>query len=91
MPITFTNERLLDYGKNLCNLEIKDDELIVDYRARVAAMAMKNDPVEGWEIKTGRPWDKWTLADTQSFVSRFTDYAMRNPGMLSMMKKHGLI
>ena len=85
MPMIFTDEKVRHYGKYICKIEQKIGESKEAYRERVAEKAMLNDPIEGWEIKTGRPWNDWTRKDLSEFMLEFPMVAFKNPAIMHMV------
>jgi hypothetical protein len=69
MPLTFTVEILLKEGAYFFRPKT-EDESIEDYRKAYADKVQKKDVVEAHEIRTGRPWNKWTDEDKSDFTKR---------------------
>jgi len=77
MPMTFTDEMVEDRAKMMG---------VENTREAVAAgvEAKFGDYVEGWEIRTGRPWDDMTKLEAQDLVHQHPQL-MSNPGVLSRL------
>jgi hypothetical protein len=58
MPIRFTDEVVVSYGKILFR-EKREEESIEEYRKALADDQESKDVIQAHEIRTGKPWDEW--------------------------------
>ena len=82
MPMTFTDgmviQRAKDYG-----IQINPQTTL---RERVANHVESVDPVEAWEIRTGRPWNEMTGLEALTLIERIPAM-MDNSGVVSRLGK----
>jgi hypothetical protein len=81
MPMTFTDEMVKGRAERL-GITGTIDVL----RVHVARHSEKEygDFVEGWEIRTGRPWNEMTAQEAMDLILKFPD-AAHNPGVQSRL------
>lgn len=82
MPMTFTDEKLPNWAK----MRDVPVEPLDTLRDRLADATESIDPLEAWEIRTGRPWNEMTGIEAQELVSRHPSM-MGNPGVMSRFGK----
>ena len=46
------------------------------------ARHFEDDPVQAQEVRSGRPWDQFTVDDMEAIERRAPGYWRRNPGLL---------
>ncbi len=83
MPMTFSDERVLDSLRRCKLSELGTGE---DRRNRLARYVeeMYGDYVEGWEIRTGKPWNKMTSVEAKELVDQYPQL-IGNPGIISRL------
>lgn len=77
MPMTFTDEMVADRAR-LLGVEPTREAVAQAMEARY------QDYVEGWEIRTGRPWNVMTKQEAQALVA-IHPKLKGNPGILSRL------
>jgi hypothetical protein len=76
MPLTFTDEKLVIYATEVWDYRAPlPNESLDEYRKFIADTHHKVDALEAHEVRTGRPWSKWT------------DSVARTPAMIVMMTR----
>lgn len=80
MPMTFTDKMIRDRAK-----AIKvDDKLPIEELREIVANHTEQffgDYVEGWEVRTGRPWSEMTKDEAEELVRKHP-HMVKNPGVL---------
>lgn len=85
MPITFTDETLITFARNMKYREQNEGETSEEYREVIADLHQDRDPVEAHEIRTGKGWDKWTDADLDVLVIKSPETLDTNPMVMMRM------
>lgn len=80
MPMTFTDKKLPRWAE-MRGIPVEPAETL---RQRLADATEDLDPLEAWEIRTGRPWDQMTGAEAMRLIERHPRMA-HNPGVLSRL------
>ncbi len=83
MPMTFTDEMVLT---NLRRAGLSDVGTIEECRERYAKLSEDKygDYVQGWEVRTGRPWNTMSRWEAEALVEKHPQL-LRNPGVLSRL------
>ena len=84
MPMTFTDD-VVDNHLDMFKLDTTGTN--EEKRERLAAH-MQDDPVEAWEIRTGRPWNEMTSAEAVKLCAKHPSL-VRNPGIISRIAGGG--
>ncbi len=82
MPVTFTDEKIIRRAEQ-CGLTSAP---VAELREALAKRSEEKygDYVEGWEIRTGRPWESMTRQEAEELCQKHPQ-CRRNPGVLSRL------
>lgn len=85
MPMRFTDE-VVDSRLKMAKLEPSGTS--TEKRERLATFIENKfkDYVEGWEIRTGKPWDEMTPEEADELILQ-RPHLIMNPGMQSILIK----
>lgn len=78
MPVTFTDERIVQDGEWMFRSK-QEDETIEEYRTKFADSQEKKDPVQAHEIRTGKPWNEWSDPQFRELVLKHPELRLDNP------------
>lgn len=83
MPMTFTAE-MVAHGLEMRELSCEGTEEEMRERLASHVEGKFGDYVEGWEIRTGRPWNEMSKSEALALVEKRPEL-MRNPGVMSRL------
>ncbi len=82
MPMTFNESTLMAYAR-MNGIDVEPTQTL---RIRLAEFteSKHEDYIEGWEIRTGRPWNEMTRKEAEILLLKHPQM-IRNPGLLSRL------
>lgn len=80
MPMRFTDDVLESYATQCWHYRARlANESIEQYRAYIARRHQSLDAVEAHEIRTGKPWNEWSLDETAQAINSDPSIVRKSP------------
>lgn len=83
MPMTFDDELVRETAK-IRNVPLEPAATLRERLAQQAESSKRPDYVEGWEIRTGRPWTEMTATEARDLIRKRPEL-LGNYGVLSRL------
>jgi len=87
MPDAFKDETIRQLAEVMKYRSIGENESPTEYRAAIADLHQKFDPLEAHEIRTGKRWREWDNAEFDDLVKRSPETLSGSPVVVIHMAR----